>query len=88
MPRHIDRRLLDANPCWSKETGDCPNRSAGCAVGCEKWREFEKIREQLRDEKANRRNEERAYFDAIERRKEIRKKLNKQYYISRMQRKT
>jgi hypothetical protein len=34
------------NPCFDQETGvDCPNRKAGCAVGCEKWEAYVKVRD-------------------------------------------
>lgn len=40
------------NPCYDQKTHtDCPNRKAGCASTCEKWREYEKIRNQGYKEK-------------------------------------
>lgn len=41
------------NPCYNEKTKtDCPDRKPGCAGSCERWREYEKIRNEGYKEKA------------------------------------
>ena len=37
------------NPCWSPKTGDCKDRKIACATTCERWKEYEKKRQEVRD---------------------------------------
>ena len=37
------------SPCYDyKNRKDCPNRKIGCAIDCEKWKEFTKYKEEMR----------------------------------------
>ena len=40
------------NPCYSPETGNCPDRKAGCSATCEKWRKHKEARNKIYEERA------------------------------------
>ena len=72
MASNFNTYSLYGSPCYSKETGDCENRKAGCAVTCEKWKQYELHREKIRNNRINDLEARRMYLEQIQKRKKIR----------------
>lgn len=65
---------MPVTPCWSRETGDCKDRTAGCAIDCEKWKAYAEEREAVRNKRKETQLWHDVYMEQIERRKKVRRK--------------